>query len=97
MPEVTYGERALKMLPVAVLAAGLIGTGYVTLERQAALAEDVADNAEDIEDLDEILDKLRENDIRTEGQLKLEVQRLNSNIANQSAKIDQLLRLLTDD
>jgi len=87
----------LKLIPVLVLAVGLVGTGYVTLDRQKALADSVADAKDDLKALETLANQLRETDIRTEGQLKLEVQKLNSNIAAQSAKIDQLLLLLRED
>ena len=90
-------EKYLKLWPIALMAATLIGTGYVTLERQSALAEEIKATKEEIKELEDLANKLRENDIRTEGQLKLEVQKLNSNIAAQSSKIDQLLMILQND
>jgi len=86
-----------KFIPITVLAATLVGTGYVTLDRQKAIADNVAETKQDLKELETLANQLRENDIRTDGQLKLEVQKLNSNIAAQSAKIDQLLLLLRQD
>jgi hypothetical protein len=87
-------EGLLKWVPIIVLAAGVVGSASVAQFQIKALAQQAVDLEADLEDSENTIRLLRETDIRTEGQLKLEVQKLNSNIANQSAKIDQLLFLL---
>lgn len=82
-------RELLPFLPVAVLAVGLVGTGYVTLERQQAIAEDVVDNTKDIERNEEELDQLQRLLLEQAGDQKVEIQELRGDIR-------LILRLLQD-
>ena len=86
----------MRWLPLAASIVTVSIAAGAGQQQLYALAEDIKGVESDLTELDKIVDRLRENDLRTEGQLKLEVQKLNSNIASQSAKMDLILRLLQD-
>lgn len=85
-------DSLLRWLPVLVLAGGLIASGSVAQWQIAAHAEELDKREAEIDELVLKLQQLREADIRSEAQLKLEVQSLSSDIEQQSGKLDDLLR-----
>lgn len=87
----------MKYWQVFVAVAAIISAASIAQFQIQAMAEDVKEAEAEQKKLIDLFNQLKETDIRTEGQLKLEVQRLNSSIAAQSAKLDQLLFLLQED
>ena len=65
-----------KFLPVAVVAAGLIGTGYVTLDRQSLLAAEVEDQGDSIDEIEEDVELIQRQLIQRQGQVELRTQRI---------------------
>lgn len=80
----------VKYLPVAVVAAGLVGTGYVTLERQASLRDEVQDLSDSIDENEDEIDRLRMMVIEGQGDTK-------SMIATIQGDVKMVLRLLEDE
>ena len=74
-------EKTLQYWPILVFLIGL-GVAQGRNEMQmSAFAEDISDNETLVEQNRELLLRLQQADIRAEGQVKLEIQRLGSNVA----------------
>lgn len=73
-------DAFLKYTPIALLVAGLVGTGYVTLERQAALAEEVEDISESVDENEDNINAMERLLLRQQGDQKLEIQELKGDI-----------------
>lgn len=73
-------EKYLKWLPVTVVAVGLIGTAYVTLDRQAAMAEELKDQSESIDENEDDIQQIQRLLIEQQGQQKVEIQELRGDV-----------------
>ena len=94
--------------PVVVVAAGLVGTGYVTLDRQAALAGEVEDLSESVDETEDAVIGIQLFLKERQGEIALDVQRIeneqkilsrdvedvNRKIDGLNRNTDEILRLL---
>lgn len=92
-------------VPVLVLAGGIIASGAVDSWRIGANAEDISDLEVDfnkeIDDLEESIDsnelsieEIQRLLIRRQGEVALELQRIQTEQSSQGARLDQIIRLL---
>ena len=87
-------DSLLKYVPIMVLAAGVIGTGYVTLDRQAALAADVEDLSESVDLNEDEIEALNRLLIQRQGAVDLRTQRIELEQQAQGDDLEQILLLL---
>ena len=80
----------LGFLPLGLVAAGVIGTGYVTLERQANLRAEVEDLSESNDELEDDVQRLRMQVLEGQGDTK-------SMIATIQGDVKMVLRMLEDE
>ena len=81
-------------LPAAALLAGVIGTGYVTIDRQSALAADVEDLSESVDLNEEEIEALNRLLITRQGAVDLRTQRIELEQKEQGDDLDKILLLL---
>lgn len=84
----------VKFLPVAVVAAGLVGTGYVTMERQSAMAEEIDDLSESVDENEEAIEIIQRQLIERQGQVELRTQRIEIEQQQQGKTLEEMLLLL---
>lgn len=82
------------LVPIGVVAAGLIGTGYVTLDRQASMAQDIDDISESVDENEEAIEAIQRQLIERQGQVELRTQRIEIEQQQQGKDLDQILLLL---
>jgi hypothetical protein len=87
-------EQLKTWLPVLVIGATIVGTGYVTLERQAALAGEVEDQSESIDEIEEDVQQIQRKIIERQGEVELRTQRIEIEQQSQSEDLEEILRLL---
>ena len=80
--------------PIAIVAAGLVGTGYVTLDRQAVLAEEVEDIGDSVDENEEAIELIQRQLIQRQGEVELRTQRIEIEQQTQGDKLDEALMLL---
>lgn len=81
-------------MPVVIVAAGLIGTGYVTLDRQAVLAEEVDDLSDSVDENEDAIELIQRQLIQRQGQVELRTQRIEIEQEQQGDTLDEILLLL---
>lgn len=80
--------------PIVIVAAGLIGTGYVTLDRQAALANEVEDLGDSVDENEDAIEQIQRQLIQRQGQVELRTQRIEIEQEQQGDTLDEILLLL---
>lgn len=92
----TQSSDLLKWLPVAVVAAGLVGTGYVTLERQAAFAGELEDQSASIDDIEHDIALIQRQLIQRQGEVELRTQRIELQQEVHGKTLEEILLLLKE-
>ena len=87
-------DRIIKWWPIAVVAAGLVGSGSVDSFRLNAHAEDIKDLSESVDENEEALEEIQRLLIRRQGEVELTVQRIENDLSDVNEDLEEILRLL---
>ena len=86
--------KALPWLPVAVVAAGVIGTAAVDSWRLSAQASEIGDIVDDVKENEDTIELIQRRLIERQGEVELRTQRIEIEQRAQSEDLEQILRLL---
>lgn len=84
----------LRFLPVAVIAAGLIGSASIGQFQIAANAEDIGDNEAAIAENEDEIEDINRLLIRRQGEVETKLQAIEIEQRSQSEDVDEILLLL---
>lgn len=89
-------DRVLRYWPIVLTATTLIAAGAVGQFQLGALAGEVNENKEDIEENEDEIEAIQRRLIERQGQIGLDLERLRIQQAQQNQKLDDVLRLLRE-
>lgn len=92
----TTTDNLLRWLPVGALAASLIAAGAVGQFQLGALAAEVAENDDEIEENEEAIESIQRRLIERQGEIGLDLERLKIQQGQQGEKLDEVLEILRD-
>jgi hypothetical protein len=87
-------DRILPWLPVVLVAAGAIASGAVDSFRLSVQAEELNKLSENVEENDEAIEQIQRLLIRRQGEVELQVQRIQSEQESQGEDLEEILLLL---
>ena len=84
----------LKLWPIAVVAAGVVGSGAVDTFRLQAHAEELIDLGDSVDENEEDIEAIQRLLIQRQGVVALDIQRIETEQAKQGDDLDKILLLL---
>ena len=86
--------KVLQWVPAMVLAAGLIGSTAVDSYRLSAHAGEIQDLFDGMDENEEAIEQIPRLLIRRQGEVELQVQRIETEQQQQGEDLEEILRLL---
>ena len=90
------GQAILRYWPVIVLAAGLVSSGSVAQLQIGANAEEIEDISESVDENEEAINEIELFLRQRQGEIALDVQRIETEQKQQGRTLDEILLLLRE-